>query len=253
MTRPLANGHTSVVPSVVSIMRTRRAWATVTAAAVTALVLSACSPTTVSGTAISSSASVTTPKAPVPTLTTTATPRPTTTTTTAPRPADPLTSDVVRALTDVDAYWESTLGQRITVDVAAFDSRIEERPTCGGVPYGRAGYCAMKSGNDKIRWDRAAFEPMERDGDDVAVAIAMAHEYGHAVQDATGLPQAELQADCLSGVFIGAKGKRYGGSPQAAMTAVFEDDGARKAAFVKGLEGVAASDPLAYCVAAYPA
>ena len=111
----------------------------------------------------------------------------------------------------------------------------------------------MKSGNDKIRWDRAAFEPMERNGDDVAVAIAMAHEYGHAVQDATGLPQAELQADCLSGVFIGAKGKRYDGSPQAAMNAVFEGDGARKAAFVKGLDGVTASDPLAYCVAAYPA
>lgn len=250
MTRPLADGHTTVVPSVVSGMNARRKVTTaVTTGLVTvALVLSACSPTT-AGTATNlETASLTTPKAPVPTIT--AQPAPTTT---APRPTDPLTNDVIRALTDVDAYWESTLGQRITVDVEAFDSRIEERPTCGGVPYGRAGYCAMKSGNDKIRWDRAAFEPMERNGDDVAVAIAMAHEYGHAVQDVMGLPQAELQADCLSGVFIGAKGKRYDGSPQAAMNAVFGDDGARKAAFVKGLDGVTASDPLAYCVAAYPA
>ncbi|MFV8275807.1 neutral zinc metallopeptidase [Mycobacteroides abscessus] len=230
-------------------MNARRISIAVTTGLVTAaLVLSGCASTT-AGTATSDTTAPPTTS----TATTTTAPTTTTRTTTAPRPTDPLTNDVVRALTDADAYWESTLGQRITVDVEAFDSRAGERPTCGGVPYGRAGYCAMKSGNDKIRWDRAAFEPMQRDGDDVAVAIAAAHEYGHAVQDVMGLPQAELQADCLSGVFIGAKGKRFDGSPQAAMNAVFGDDGARKAAFVKGLEGVTASDPLAYCVAAYPA
>lgn len=238
VSRPLAAGTDTVVPSVVSGMGTRKRWATVAATAVTALVLSGCGTVAslVTRDAETSTPTRTSRPVAIPTL-----PTRTPTTTTAPSaPSDPLAEEVNNAADIIDRFWEGVLGQQISVDVSPFDSRTGDVPTCGGEPYGRAGFCAMKTGNDKIKWDRAAFEPMEAEGGDLAIAIAIGHEFGHEVQDIMAVPRNELQADCLSGAFTAVHGKEFSGTPQPAMGAVFGNDNERLTAFVAGTNNRAA-------------
>ncbi|EIC62267.1 neutral zinc metallopeptidase [Mycobacteroides abscessus] len=226
-------------------MSTRKRWATVIASVTVALVLSGCGATT-AGTAISSTAVMTTPKAPVPTLT--AQPAPT-----APPVAQGTIKELVyRALHDVDAFWEQELGRTISAEVKPFDSAAGDRPTCDGDAYEVAGFCPASSGNT-IRFDISEMNRIRSEGGDLAVALVMAHEYGHAVEYAVGQPSrgvtAENRADCLSGAYMRANATDYTGDWNTAITAA-KPEGAeapdQRAARIAGINaGRAMSNPAA--------
>ncbi|WP_036436338.1 neutral zinc metallopeptidase [Mycolicibacterium mageritense] len=225
-------------------MGTRKRWATVTAAVVTAIALSACGTTTTAGTAISSPAVMTTPKAPMPTLTA----APTTA-----AAAETVQELVWRALNDIDPFWETALGRTISAEVVPFDSRLGERPTCDGDAVKVAGYCPATTKSDTIIWDVSELERIRTEGGDLAVALVMAHEYGHAVEDAVGQPSrgvtAENRADCLSGAYMRTNATDYTGDWDAAVNAAKPEgteDADQRAARIAGIEaGRAMTDPAA--------
>lgn len=245
MTRPRELGSRWDVPRVVPRVRTQRA-ATVITTVVAALALSACGSTT-AGTALTTpSAAITTPKAPVPTLTrTTAAPRPDTDT-------ESTTALVKRTLTDVDDFWEQELGREISVTIKQFDSSAGDRPTCDGDAYEVAGFCPASNG-DTIRFDISEMSRIREEGGDLAVALVMAHEYGHAVENAVGQPSrgvtAENRADCLSGAYLARASEHYTGDWDRAVSAAKPEgpEGADQyAARVAAIEaGRAMSNPAA--------
>lgn len=228
-------------------MSTRRRWATVTAAVVTAIALSGCGTTTTAGTAISpETAAMTTPKAPVPTLTRT----PAASTPTAP--TETIKALVERALRDVDTFWEQELGRTISAEVKSFDSAAGDRPTCDGDAYEVAGFCPASSGNT-IRFDISEMSRIRREGGDMAVALVMAHEYGHAVEDDMGQPSrgvtAENRADCMSGAYLAHAEGEYTGDWNTAVNAA-KPEGAeapdQRAARIAAIDaGRAMSNPAA--------
>ncbi|MCB1257312.1 MAG: hypothetical protein KDB26_09420 [Microthrixaceae bacterium] len=94
-------------------------------------------------------------------------------------------------------YWESGKG--------------ETSPVCAKHTHRGGMFCNRKSGakkDDELDWDKTYLGTVVDDpkvGAKAAPVLILAHEYGHAVQAATGHykdnPNRELQADCLAGVF----------------------------------------------------
>ncbi|GAB2665806.1 neutral zinc metallopeptidase [Saccharopolyspora gloriosae] len=125
-------------------------------------------------------------------------------------------------ISDVQAYWAATLpavtgrpwhdldGGFFSVDTTASTGRP---PPCSGSVSnleGNAYYCASV---DAIAWDRAALLPVLREHyGDAAVAVVLAHEVGHAVQQRSGVDvgagsdaaRVEAGADCYAGAFLRA-------------------------------------------------
>lgn len=244
VSRPHGLGSDTVVPSVVSGMgSTRRTWATVTATALAVLVLSGCGTTTTTETAISSTASLTTPKAPVPTLTRT----------TEPAPTETIKELVERTIRDADRFWEQELGRDIGVRVEPFDSSRGDRPTCDGNTTNVASYCSATTKEDTILWDVPELERIREEGGDLAVAAVMSHEYGHAVLDDMGQNPigntAERRAWCATGAYLGANADEYTGDWNTAITAAKPEgaeDADQRAARIAGIEaGRAMADPAA--------
>ncbi|WP_243792531.1 peptidase [Saccharopolyspora gloriosae] len=125
-------------------------------------------------------------------------------------------------VSDVQAYWAATLpavagrpwhdldGGFFSVDTTAGTGRPP--PCSGGVANleGNAYYCAAV---DAVAWDRAALLPVLREHyGDAAVAVVLAHEIGHAVQQRSGVDvgggtdaaRIEAGADCYAGSFLRA-------------------------------------------------
>lgn len=241
VSRPRGAGTEPFVPSVVSVMSsTRRTWATVTVSAVAALALSACG-SEVSGTATMSPTEYRTP-----------------TTVTAPSSTPTASTETVkelvsRALHDIDPFWEQELGREISAQVVPFDSRAGDRPTCDGDAVEVAGYCPATTKQDTIIWDVSELERIRREGGDLAVALVMAHEYGHAVEDAMGQPSrgvaAENRADCLSGAYMRTNSTDYTGDWNTAINAAKPEGAeapAQRAARIAGINaGRAMADPAA--------
>lgn len=86
-------------------------------------------------------------------------------------------------------------------------------PVCGGPLLreeyeGNAFYCSL---NDTVRWDaETLMAPLFEEFGDYTVALVLAHEWGHAVQERFGFDDfnqptivSELQADCLAGSWTG--------------------------------------------------
>lgn len=249
MTRPRIHGYDALRSGVLHDMRTRRISTAVIASVTAAVVLSACGATTIAGTAVSDTATPPTTSA-----TTTTAPRPTTTTQPAP-PSDPLSRSVHDILKDIDTFWEQTMGlgrNSVTFSVGEFDSRTGNVPKCGGEPYEVAGYCELGD-EDELYWDRAAFEDKQAHGGDMAMALTLAHEYGHAVQDFEGKFHGnrfvEVQADCLAGVYLSARGSQYGSIDDLARalpTSPIGQKPARERAFDEGFAKV--DDKLSHCL-----
>ncbi|SLB84954.1 lipoprotein peptidase [Mycobacteroides abscessus subsp. abscessus] len=244
VSRPHGLGSDTVVPSVVSGMgSTRRTWATVTATALAVLVLSGCGTTTTTETAISSTASLTTPKAPVPTLTRT----------TEPAPTETIKELVERTIRDADRFWEQELGRDIGVRVEPFDSSRGDRPTCDGNTTNVASYCSATTKEDTILWDVPELERIRSEGGDLAVAAVMSHEYGHAVLDDMGQNPigntAERRAWCATGAYLGANSTDYTGDWNTAINAAKPEGAeapAQRAARIAGINaGRAMSNPAA--------
>ena len=134
--------------------------------------------------------------------------------TTAPQVSDAPSAVAQRAVDDVTAYWHATYpdvyGDEFR-EVAGFYpyGPETEMPPCG--PYqisyeeiaDNAFYCPD---DDIIAWDEASLMPsLNEEFGAFTVAIVIAHEYGHAVQDRVGTPDRtvdlELQADCFAGAW----------------------------------------------------
>lgn len=260
MARPRELGYDTPRIDVLHGMSTPKRWATVAALGLAAsLVLPACG--TVAGTATrdaetSTVATTTKPKAPVPTLVPTqTTTAPVPSTQPAP-PSDPLTARVQKILFDIDTFWEQTMGLgkgSVGFTVREFDSRTGNVPTCGGEPYDVAGYCELGD-EDELQWDRAAFADKQAQGGEMAMALTLAHEYGHALQDFEGRFHGnrfvEVQADCLSGVYMSMNLDKYGTMDdlvrRALPTSPIGQKPAREKAFKEGFT----SDPnkLEHCL-----
>ncbi len=135
-------------------------------------------------------------------------------------------------LNDLDDFWlfaypdvygatYETIAQFDPYDFSAGD-----RPQCGDEPLdaetakGNAFYCPI---DDTISWDNEELFPAlyEQFGD-FAVALVLAHEWGHAIQkrgEVTGATiLTELQADCFAGAWVGSLRER------GSSLAPFSDD-----------------------------
>jgi predicted metalloprotease len=134
-------------------------------------------------------------------------------------PSAPISSDdpaavADRAVDDVTAYWEQTYPEVYGgefVPVAGFYpyGPDTDPPPCGTPPpeyemiAGNAFYCP---GDDIIAWDEHSLMPELNDEYGAfTVAIVIAHEFGHAIQDRFGTSDRtvdlELQADCFAGAW----------------------------------------------------
>lgn len=122
----------------------------------------------------------------------------------------------VDAVDDIQKFWRLTYPTLFGDDFApvdrllSWDATTGDGPTfCGDptVDLANAGYC---SSDDSIGWDRGVLMPAIMDAfGPMSVVMVLAHEYGHAIQNRSGLigeddPTlvAEQQADCFGGAFM---------------------------------------------------
>lgn len=117
----------------------------------------------------------------------------------------------------LEAFWAIVYpdvfgGEWVPVTAAIPYDPAGEVPQCGGFQpppgfyEGNAFYCAA---DDFVAWDEINLFPAlyEQIGD-MAIGLVLANEWSRAVQTRAGLPtegrEAQLQVDCLSGVFVAA-------------------------------------------------
>ncbi len=156
--------------------------------------------------------------------------------TAAPEPAAELSLADTVELTrlDLERYWSAQLPDLYGVaftPVAAFrgyrPSDTGSLPRCDGnrpVPedyLDNAFYCP---GDDIIAWDAESLFPTLYDTyGDFAVALVLAHEYGHAIQErgdeAAPTILLELQADCFAGAWAGTLARG-----ESELLSLVEDD-----------------------------
>lgn len=121
-----------------------------------------------------------------------------------------------QAVSDIEEFWDSTYGDTFDGQFQAAETLIswdangfEDTEFCGDSTYGlvNAGFCY----DDRtIGWDRGQLLPGLRDQyGDMGVTIVLAHEYGHAIQDQSGMIDddtptivLEQQADCFAGAYM---------------------------------------------------
>lgn len=121
------------------------------------------------------------------------------------------------AVNDIQDFWIATYPQYFSgayqpvTAIRSYDSRI---PSSVGSCGGRNGYKSVNASycrlDDSIAWDRGVLIPLTRKYfGDIAVAGALAHELGHAVQTRAHSVHffshtltKEQQADCFAGVYL---------------------------------------------------
>jgi predicted metalloprotease len=135
--------------------------------------------------------------------------------------------EIVKAdVADIQAYWSETLPAVYGVEykpipakqIRAYDkhSPASAFSKCGGDPpsykenKGNASYCLL---DDTVTYDTGELFPgLKRAFGDFAIALVMAHEWGHAIQGRTLTPDQfvsgstvlkETQADCFAGAWLG--------------------------------------------------
>jgi len=142
-----------------------------------------------------------------------------TTTTTQAGGFEPITDPetlIELAIADLEQFWGAEMPDVWDVDytpVSAYGPYLISEgdvPVCGGplAPEqytGNAFYCSL---NDTVQWDlETLIAPLWAEYGDFTVALVMAHEWGHAVQERFGFDDSlptivsELQADCLAGAW----------------------------------------------------
>lgn len=119
------------------------------------------------------------------------------------------------AISDIEDYWAvafpETFDDRFkpVAELISWDSNGFDGEFCGDDTYGviNAGYCFSER---TIGWDRGELLPgLQRAHGDIGVVMVLAHEYGHAIGDLSGLSGkdaptlvSEQQADCFSGAYM---------------------------------------------------
>jgi predicted metalloprotease len=122
-------------------------------------------------------------------------------------------------IADLEVFWAAAMPQQWSIDFQSladiqpyFISQGDE-PRCGG-PMQRqeyeqnAFYCGA---DDTIQWDaEGLMAPLFQQFGDFTVALVLAHEWGHAIQNRYGFDNlnqptivSELQADCFAGAWTG--------------------------------------------------
>ncbi|MCB0996880.1 MAG: neutral zinc metallopeptidase [Acidimicrobiales bacterium] len=142
-----------------------------------------------------------------------------------PAPSDDVEDDlpydqtILLSFADVEAYWAIRLPEAFDTEFEPVTEKIPYRPSqpstlpsCGGetgppeVYQFNAFYCPP---DDFIAYDdEGLFPDLYGTFGDFAVALVIAHEYGHAIQNRIGQDfgptiYIELQADCLAGAWTG--------------------------------------------------
>lgn len=151
----------------------------------------------------------------------------------APRPVDPgfvhgtdrggIDRLAATVVTDVQKYWAEQFPAQFGAPWRDLDGGFfsvdttterDDSPPCSGDTKdveGNAYYCASV---DAVAWDRAALLPVLREHyGETAVAVVLAHEIGHAVQQRSGMNvggvehmmnpvRTEAMADCYAGAFV---------------------------------------------------
>ncbi|GJF09963.1 peptidase [Mycolicibacterium cyprinidarum] len=133
------------------------------------------------------------------------------------------------AIEDIEEFWQVNYPPSLPGDFAAVSELVsvdpdEPRPkVCGKDPdlfAFNAAYCRRQN---VIVWDRVELLPVaEKYFGDLSINALLAHEYGHAIQNASGLVNEdtdvlvrEQQADCFTGVYL--RWVAEGSSPRFAM------------------------------------
>lgn len=121
---------------------------------------------------------------------------------------------VANAITDIQAYWSKEMplifhkpyrpvdGGFYSIDPKHAPANLPCDATLRDVT-NNAFYC---SSGDLVSWDRSGlFATLDNDFGDYAIAMVLAHEWGHAIQQRTTRPGrtivVETQADCYAGAF----------------------------------------------------
>lgn len=123
------------------------------------------------------------------------------------------------AIADLEVYWAEEMpaiwGREYqTLEfIGPYYISQGDRPECGGPLgedsyVGNAFYCGF---DDTIQWDvETLMTPLYEDYGDFTVALVLAHEWGHAIQNRYGFDDfasptivSELQADCFAGSWTG--------------------------------------------------
>lgn len=131
--------------------------------------------------------------------------------------AKPYAATVRLTVADLQDYWDATMPEvygvvytRIpSAKIIAYTSKSKV-PRCGPekVTYrdvaGNAFYC--NAGKFVAYDDENLFPQLEADYGDFTIALTLAHEWGHAIQDQAGLTgptiALEQQADCFAGAWV---------------------------------------------------
>jgi predicted metalloprotease len=120
--------------------------------------------------------------------------------------------DISAALSTVQGYWRSNfqangVAFRPIKRVIPYTPKTAARVStaCGPGAPGNAFYCSL---DDTIAYDRTFMATMSHRMGNAFIFMVIGHEYGHRIQfmgqDTNVLSiQLELQADCLSGAYIG--------------------------------------------------
>lgn len=165
----------------------------------------------------------------------------------------------VVAADDVQAFWADALPEAYGIDYEAIpDERLHPYseqalpPGCGGddlsweMMAGNAFYCPL---GDFIAWDEQVLVPqLAEDFGPLGVALVIAHEWGHAIQDRTATDGPtiliEQQADCFAGAWTADEL----GDPNPLLAFRAEDlDGAIAGMlFLRDQPGTALADPHAH-------
>lgn len=145
---------------------------------------------------------------------------------------DGYSADIGATIDDIQSFWADALPRAYGTDYEAIpDSRLhpysqdDPPPACGGsgtAPYeevkGNAFYCPY---GDFVAWDTQQLMPqLEHDYGRFAVALVLAHEWGHVIQSRTDTAldadvYVELQADCFAGSWARHSTLESGGSTRA--------------------------------------
>lgn len=130
----------------------------------------------------------------------------------------PLDEIVDLTLKDLDDFWAQVLPdtygtayQTVSAIVPYRPSAPETIPSCGGevppieVAQDNAFYCGF---DDLVAWDAEfLFPDIYGEFGDFAIALVLAHEWGHAIQERAAVAgptiMTELQADCFAGAWTG--------------------------------------------------
>ena len=120
------------------------------------------------------------------------------------------------SIDDIQGFWDRSLPSLFGQDYAAIPASDlypydEDHlpPPCGGIPMtyeeiaDNAFWCSVE---DYLAWDdQGLFPDLYRDYGPFAIAMVLAHEWGHAVQDQVGFEAPtilmEQQADCFAGAW----------------------------------------------------